>query len=163
VHGGVRGVLPATAVVRRRLERTSGKRGGPSSQLRPFGGAAARAHRLQQLPRGAERERLLERRAARLQHGHVALARRLRGRREQAGLANARWSLDHDECPATDLRAIEPSRQRGQLGIALQQRLDHEPTLRPPHGPCHISVGRGEKIVWVPRCARHGDLAGSHS
>ena len=93
--------------------------GGAGEQIGAWGRISD--HRLEQLADRAERKRLLQLRAPRLQQGDLRPLghdARLAG---QLGLADARGTLDQEQGPLSGARAIERLPQRPNLALALKQ------------------------------------------
>ena len=102
-----------------RLEQARRGTGGAGEQIGVPGSLAD--HGLQQLAHDAERERLLELRAPRLERPDAGLLGRRARLAHELGLADAGRPLDQEQRPLPGARALKAFAQRPELALALAQ------------------------------------------
>jgi len=119
---GVHGVTGVGGLVGVGVERAPCQRGRADRQLAP---RRARTQRREQLAGDPPGSVVLEWPAARSQHGDPARLGAARDRRQQTRLTDPRRALDDDHAPASPSQHGELARERGQLGVPIEQRVGH--------------------------------------
>jgi hypothetical protein len=110
------------------VHRQSGSAG---QQVRVGRRRAFQPERLEQAAGHRVREVALQRRTPRGQHSHPRVVCDLLGGAQQAGLADAERTSDHGNAAAPTCGCRQQAGERGQLGIAVQQRSGHAEIVHP--------------------------------
>ena len=119
-HGGVHRVARSLLLLGLGGECPLGQSRCADSQFVPV---RAGPQRLKELVRHTPGGVLFERAAASPEHGHAVHPRGPVCRREQRGLADAGWALDHDHAARSRPRLGKPAAKFCQLDVAVKQRV----------------------------------------